>query len=256
MRYSFLVLSSIILSACSTRDRSEPVADTSQATPAPLPAHTTATALPAPAAPRAQGHAEAPGVDPNKVLGWLKNGNVRFTRHHQRKDGNSAKDRTRLAEGQRPHAIVLSCSDSRVPPELVFDQKLGELFVVRTAGQALDAMALASIEYATVHLGSRLIVVLGHESCGAVKAALQTPEGKSAGSASLDALVANLRPHVSGYMRGPASTGFIAEVTANAHGAAAELLQRSTIVSEAVRTGKVKVVTGVYHLASGQVIFD
>lgn len=80
-----------------------------------------------------------------------------------------ASDLKRLSTGQKPHTIVLSCSDSRVPPEVLFDQKLGEIFVIRTAGQAIDSSVLASIEYAVSHLGTNLIVVMGHESCGAVK---------------------------------------------------------------------------------------
>src|SRR4051812_34563258 len=79
----------------------------------------------------------SPSVSADKSLSWLENGNTRYTSHKLRKDGQSSEDVKRLSTGQKPHAIVLSCSDSRVPPEIIFDQKLGELFVVRTAGESL-----------------------------------------------------------------------------------------------------------------------
>ena len=124
-----------------------------------------------------------PSVAPDTALKWLMNGNNRFVKTQLRmKEGQKPADIKRLSSGQQPHAIVLSCSDSRVPPELVFDQKLGEIFVVRTAGEALGDNAVGSIEYAVEHLGSRLIVVMGHTSCGAVKAAHATlQKGTSAG---------------------------------------------------------------------------
>ncbi|OYZ22944.1 MAG: hypothetical protein B7Y39_07275, partial [Bdellovibrio sp. 28-41-41] len=112
------------------------------------------------------GHAEhgrkVGAISPDKALGWLKNGNTRYSKGTFRKDGASSKDITRLSTGQNPHTIVLSCSDSRVPPEVVFDQKLGEIFVVRTAGEMVDDSVLASIEYGVEHLGANLILVMGH----------------------------------------------------------------------------------------------
>jgi len=92
----------------------------------------------------------------SQTLDALKSGNVRFTSHHLRDDGEAKSDVERLSHGQNPRAIVLSCSDSRVPPELVFDQKLGEIFTVRTAGETLSAEVIASIEYAVAKLGSHL----------------------------------------------------------------------------------------------------
>ena len=127
---------------------------------------------------------------------FKKQGNKRFLKGNVRKDGIDSATIKKLSEGQKPHAIVLSCSDSRVPPEIIFDQKLGEVFVVRTAGQSLDSMAIASIEYAVAHLGSNLILVMGHESCGAVKAALSTLNGGDAGSPSLNKLVGDLHPRL------------------------------------------------------------
>src|SRR5205085_9309530 len=99
-------------------------------------------------------------------------GNDRYVRG-QPKPKDYAKERVRLAKGQQPYAIVLTCSDSRVPPELVFDESLGKLFVVRVAGNVTDPVALGSVEYAAVVEAARLLVVLVHESCGAVKATLK-----------------------------------------------------------------------------------
>lgn len=200
-------------------------------------------------------HSERGPVPSEKALGWLKNGNTRFVKHFLRNDGDQAKDRTRLVGGQKPHSIVLSCSDSRVPPEVVFDQKLGEIFVVRTAGESLDSSALASIEYAIEHLGSNLIVVMGHESCGAVKAALATLDGADAGSPALNKLVKDLHPHLMSFKGKPTSEGALVEGWANVTGVAKDLVDRSQIVRDAVNSGEVKIQTALYHLGSGAVEF-
>ncbi|MGZ3748256.1 MAG: carbonic anhydrase [Pseudobdellovibrionaceae bacterium] len=194
-------------------------------------------------------------VSSDKALGWLKNGNIRFTKRFLRKDGDSAKDRARLVSGQSPHSIVLSCSDSQVPPEIVFDQKLGEIYVIRTAGESLDASTLASIEYALEHLGSNLIVILGHESCGAVKAALATLGGADAGSPWLNKLMQDLHPHLKSFAGQTLSEGGLIEGWANTEGVAKDLIERSQIVRDALNTGEVKIQTALYHLGSGVVEF-
>lgn len=192
-------------------------------------------------------------VSAEKALRFLINGNKRFTNGQFRKDGTSKQDLLSLSEGQKPHTIILSCSDSRVPPEVVFDQKLGEIFVVRTAGQALDSSAIASIEYAVSHLGTNLIVVMGHESCGAVKAALSTLSGADAGSPSLNKLVGDLHPRLQRYSKIPASAGVVAESWSNVEGAASDLAGRSEIIQKAMESGELKVEKALYHLASGSV---
>lgn len=106
-----------------------------------------------------QGRKAGP-ISAEKALGWLKNGNTRFVKGFLRKDGQSAKDRKRLLTGEKPHALILSSPDSRIPPEIIFDQKLGEIFVVRTGH--LDTGSLGSIEKAVEALGVNLVVVLGH----------------------------------------------------------------------------------------------
>lgn len=196
---------------------------------------------------------EAGPIDAETALRYLRNGNKRFTEHKLRNDGVSAKDLERLSKGQKPHAIVLSCSDSRVPPEILFDQKLGEIFVVRTAGQSLDSSAVASIEYAVSHLGSNLIVVMGHESCGAVKAALSTLSGGDAGSPSLNKLVGDLHPRLARFSRAPASAGFMNESWSNVEGVANDLAARSEIIQKSIESGEVKIEKALYHLGSGSV---
>ncbi len=210
-----------------------------------------------PRAHSADKHPEAPaGIAPEKALGWLKNGNTRFRKGNLRTDGQSRKDISRLAAGQKPHTIIISCSDSRTPPEIVFDQKLGEIFVVRTAGQALDPNAIASVEYAVEHLGARNVVVMGHTQCGAVKAAWGTPEGQSAGSPSLDALVADIRPRISSLQtRGHSSKDFESEGWANAQGVAQDLLSRSQLLQTKAGIGQIKITAALYHLDSGHVDF-
>lgn len=192
-------------------------------------------------------------VPADKAYGWLKNGNTRFVKGRTRADGISAKDRARLAQGQRPHSIILSCSDSRVPPEVVFDQKLGEIFVVRTAGEALDNNVIGSIEYAIEHLGSNLLVVMGHESCGAVKAALASLKGGSFGSPALDGLVADIKPRVQQYANSTPTQGVLEESWSNVDGVTKDLLERSAILRDAVSSGEVKVIKAMYHLESGNV---
>lgn len=199
--------------------------------------------------------AERGPVSADKALGWLINGNKRFRTSNLRNDGQKKTDVQRLASGQKPHTIVLSCSDSRVPPEVLFDQKLGEIFVIRTAGETLDFGAIGSIEYALEHLGTNLILVMGHSSCGAVKAALSTLNGADAGSPALNKLVHDLHPHLRTFASTPVSEGAMLEGWANTEGVAKDLVQRSQIVRDALNTGEVKIQTALYNLNTGAVEF-
>lgn len=209
-----------------------------------------------PSADHGHGHALSGGIEPTTALRWLKNGNTRFVKGTLRKDGQSKKDVSRLSKGQKPHTIVLSCSDSRVPPELVFDQKLGEIFTVRTAGESLDSSAIASIEYAVAHLGARLILVMGHTSCGAVKAAVETLGGGDTGSPHINHLVKDIHPRIRSVTSGKGSPGLGTESWANAKGVAFDLTARSAIIAEAVRSGHVRIVSALYNLPSGEVDFE
>lgn len=202
-------------------------------------------------------HAEVAGVEPEKALGWLKNGNTRFLNQRLRKDGQSPSEVKRLSAGQKPHTIVLSCSDSRVPPEILFDQKLGEIFVVRTAGESLDAMGIGSIEYALSHLGTRHVLILGHTNCGAVKAACGTLEGGDAGSESLNALVQDIHPRIQEFKgKKEFSKNYVDESWATARGAAVELANKSQIVHNMLKENKIMISTAIYDLETGKVEFN
>jgi carbonic anhydrase len=201
--------------------------------------------------------AHAKGVAPDVALARLVDGNRRYIADKPIHPGQRAADRARAAKGQTPHTMVLTCADSRVGPELLFDQGLGDLFVVRAAGNNVDDHLVASLEYAEEHLGSRLLVVMGHTACGAVKAAATTPAGTSAGSAALDELVADIQTCM-----GPLTPAQLKDPTlreavhANAVGAGKALLGASPILRHAVETGHLQVVPAVYDLASGFVTFD
>ncbi len=197
------------------------------------------------------------GIAPDAALAAIVAGNKRFVAGTSTHAGASPKDRAELATGQHPHTMVLACADSRVAPELIFDQGLGELFVVRTAGNNIDEHGVASLEYANAHLGSRQLVILGHTSCGAVKAAIQTPWGVSAGSPALDDLVHDIQ-----LCMGPLSPAQAADPTAreavwaNGLGARDALLAASPMLNDAVKSGHISVRVAVYDLESGQVVFE
>lgn len=171
------------------------------------------------------------------------------------------RDQTRrnsLVSKQHPQAIVLSCSDSRLPPELIFDQGLGDLFTIRVAGNILGAAQVATIEYGIEHLGAKLIVILGHESCGAVKAALDSKPNVSSGSPDLDWLVSAIKPNLG---KGSSASYTSSDpklrkpVTSNVDAVTEQLLARSKIVSDAIAEGKLKTVRGIYSLDTGKVEF-
>jgi carbonic anhydrase len=204
---------------------------------------------------RANSSSAHAGPDAVTALGWLKNGNSRYVHRRFRADGHSIEHRRSLEHGQHPHSIVLSCADSRVPAEAVFDQVEGEIFVTRVAGEALDSSVLASLEYAVEHLGPQLLVVLGHTHCGAVKAALGS-NGKDAGSPSLNALVSDIKPRLKGITAKAASADLHVESLQNAKGIAADLSARSPILERAVKAGKLTIVPALYDIASGVVNFE
>ena len=160
--------------------------------------------------------------------------------------------RQRLASGQSPKAIILSCSDSRVGPELIFDQSLGDIFVVRTAGNVADAVPLGSIEYAVEHLHSPLLVVLGHQKCGAVIAACS---GEKMPSSNLDAIMKRIDPAVT-QAKTHAKAGDLTEsaIKENVHQSALDLSANSEIIRNAVKSGKLSVTEAEYQLESGQVV--
>lgn len=191
---------------------------------------------------------------PNVAFKSLKDGNARFVA-----DPTFAALRKTLVGGQAPKAIVLGCADSRVPPEHVFRQTLGDVFVTRIAGNYPAPGLIGSMEYAVEHLGARLIVVLGHSSCGAVKTAVSHAE-LPVGS-DLAWLIAQIQPTVDAAVAAnqanPDShlTDLDAAIEANADHSAAYLLENSVILSEFFERGELKVLVGIYDLATGKVAF-
>jgi carbonic anhydrase len=209
------------------------------------PKTTPAAEAPAPAA-----HADVPrGPAPEKALKMLRKGNDRFTKgkpEHPRQDETRRKE---LTDSQHPFASILGCADSRVSPEVIFDQGIGDLFVVRIAGNIIDDAILASIEYSVEHLGSRLIVVLGHEGCGAVKAARDTIAAGEKAPRHLRTLVAAIAPAV----KATAKKELDATVRLNVLNVVDAIAASKPVLACKIRDGDVKVVGARYDLDSGEV---
>jgi carbonic anhydrase len=189
------------------------------------------------------------------ALQGLVDGNGRFVDGKPASCVLGADLRRELAKGQHPRAVVLSCSDSRVPPEYVFDQQLGQVFVVRTAGNVADGVALGSIEYAVEHLGIPVIVVLGHRSCGAVKAAIEVRRAHAHPHGNVEEVLKLVMPAVLQAERAKAPDLLDAAIDANVALEAQALLKRSRIIAERVEAGKLRIVTAVYDLETGKVAF-
>lgn len=183
------------------------------------------------------------------ALAKLKEGNARFLKDNMENPNHELNVRQELSKGQHPWAIILSCADSRVVPELAFDTGLGDLFVIRVAGNVANTSTIASIEYAVAHLDVNLIVVMGHQSCGAITAALA---GGDAGSNNLNHLLEHVQPAL-------AVCGADAEVNdvvkKNAELTAEALAANSDIIKKEITSGELKVFSAYYHLDNGQVDF-
>jgi len=182
-----------------------------------------------------------------EVIQRLKDGNSRFVADKLDGKLQNSKRRQSLTGGQSPYAVILGCADSRIIPELVFDTGLGEIFTVRVAGNVANSSSIASIEYAVTHLKTRVIVVLGHESCGAVAAAI---DGGDNGY-HLNHLLAHITPAIE-LLKGQDNSIITKK---NAELAASDLESRSQILAEAVKTGQIKIFPAYYYLASGEVEF-
>ena len=184
-------------------------------------------------------------VTPEEALGRLKAGNERFANSKVSTGKPVAARRAETAQEQHPFAIIVGCADSRTAPEIIFDQNIGDLFVIRTAGNLVDDYALGSIEYAVANLGARLIVVLGHERCGAVKAAL----GGGSAPGHINSLVRDIQPAVaaSKEKEGDALTNAVHENDAEV----AEKIKKQAQLGELA--SQVRVVEGYYDLDTGKV---
>lgn len=193
---------------------------------------------------------------PARGLARLKTGNATFVANASQALPVTADQRLALTKGQQPFAIVLSCADSRVPPEVIFHTGLGELFVVRVAGQALDKSVLASIEYAAEHLNVPTLVVMGHESCGAVKAAIETKPGAASMGPNLDYLVKNIKPAFA-RMRSAADEAHLRDaILANVEQVVNDVLAKSAIITHLHAAGKLEIAGAYYELESGRVRFS
>ena len=196
-------------------------------------------------------HPDQPIVATAEAISRLKEGNGRYTSGNLQHPGQTAERRTELAKSQHPFAIILSCSDSRVPPEIVFDEGLGDLFIVRVAGNVLNDEGLGSIEYGVDVLGARLIVVLGHQSCGAVDAAMKTVAAKGKAPGHIQSLVTAIKPVVDATPKGDLDT----MIKANVKHVVDALRSSTPILKARVDSGDVQVIGGYYALDTGAVAF-
>ncbi|ANE79010.1 carbonic anhydrase [Mycobacterium adipatum] len=190
----------------------------------------------------------------NPIAAWksLKEGNERFVAGKPLHPSQGIEDRARLTEAQKPTAVLFGCGDSRVAAELIFDQGLGEMFVVRTAGHVIDSAVLGSIEYAVGVLNVPLIAVLGHDSCGAVKATLNAlDEGEIPGGYVRD-IVERVMPSIL-LGRRDGLTRVDEFEARHVTETGAQLLARSTVIAERVEAGTLAIVGLTYHLADGRV---
>lgn len=195
-------------------------------------------------------------MNPDDILGHLVEGNERFISGNTRLAARSPGDFARDVEGQAPPAIILGCADSRVPPELVFDQPIGGLFVLRVAGNMVGSgpILLGSIEFAVAELGARLIVVMGHSHCGACQAAIDHIENHDSLPGSIEGMVDYIRPVVQ-EVRGEPGNKLVNVTKQNAITNAKRLESLGPILPEFVETGKLKTVGAYYEMSTGKVEF-
>jgi len=195
------------------------------------------------------------GIDADAALQKLLNGNRSYVSSRMTMQSASGPEtRQALAAGQRPYAIILSCSDSRVPPEIIFDKGLGEIFVVRVAGNIPDPIIIGSIEYAVEHLGSPLIMVLGHSRCGAVMAAVEVTGHEHGNIGAIVNIISPAVQMAKEETKGADKSQLIeAAVEMNVKLTAKSLVEHSQTIRSRVDSGKLKIVTAKYELDSGTV---
>ncbi|MFC6010058.1 carbonic anhydrase [Nocardia lasii] len=193
-----------------------------------------------------------PGSNPISAWKSLREGNERFVNDTLQHPSQGAADRAKLVKGQNPHAILFGCGDSRVAAELIFDQGLGDMFVVRTAGHVVDSSVLGSIEYGVEVLNVPLIVVLGHDSCGAVKATIDALDGGEVPGGFIRSVVERVTPSILvGRREGLTS---LDDLEARHVVETSKLLmQRSMIISQRVATGQCAIASVTYKLSDGRV---
>jgi carbonic anhydrase len=197
----------------------------------------------------------SPAPDPDELLRKLLEGNKRFMKGETTAPRRKPEDFAKLAEGQTPRAVIIGCADSRVPPEILFDQGVGDLFVVRVAGNVVSgagATVKGSIEYAVAELNVSLVMVLGHTQCGAVKAAVKHINDKDTLPGAIAGLVDTIKPAVA-KAKGEAGNLVEDAIKANVGIGVERLKSLEPILAGPVKKGRVKVVGGVYDLRTGRV---
>ena len=208
-----------------------------------------------PSAARAADPVPRTSLTPDEALRLMKDGNSNFRTDATYRSVQGRERRIELARGQAPFCVLVGCSDSRVPPELLFGRGLGELFIVRNAGNTVDTAALGSIEYGVGVLGCPLIVVLGHEACGAVSAAVDVVEKNAAFPGVIGEMVQPILPAVLEARRMTGGTLLENAVVANAKRVALRLSTQSPVLQESMRAGRLRIVPARYDLDDGDVEF-
>jgi len=198
----------------------------------------------------------ATALSPDEALAALKAGNERYVSNPELCSADLAQKRTAVVAGQAPWATIISCADSRVPPELIFGgQGVGDLFVARNAGNLVDTATLGTVEYGAAVLGSPLIVVLAHTSCGAVKAACDVVTKNTTYPGAIGPMIEPILPAALAVQK---DTGDFVNNAAieNAKRTAGRLTAASTLIAGLVGDGKVKIVSAIYDLQTGKVSFS
>lgn len=186
----------------------------------------------------------------NDALLKLKEGNGRFSHNKLQHPDQSKVRMAEIEKSQHPFVAILSCADSRVPPEIIFDQGLGDIFEIRNAGNVIDKHVLGSIEYAIIHLGVKLVVVMGHQDCGAVGA---TIAGKNE-TKNINSIINFIKPSLELAKK---QQGCLVENTIkNNVSAAKENIENDKVLKEYLETKGVKVIEAYYHLDNGAVLFS
>lgn len=197
-----------------------------------------------------------------EALERLKEGNARYVAGKPLRPNQSLDRRNAVANDQKPFAVLVGCSDSRVPAEIVFDQGIGDLFVIRTAGHRVDDIAIASVEFAVDELGARLVVVLGHEACGAVKAAMETTaeiiepwhDSSEVATNHIPRLLAKLQDVIERSRNLPGDPMENA-VIENVRTVSRILMNRSSVLQEAAKLAGMRITGAYYKLSTGTIEF-
>ena len=198
-------------------------------------------------------------ITSSEAIQRLKDGNQRFVSGERNSNANQSQ-RENLVGGQAPFAIILGCSDSRVPAEIVFDQGLGDLFVIRVAGNIVAPSQIGSVEFAAERFGTPLVVVLGHSMCGAVMATIEELETSSQdASHNIQSIVNRIRPSIEPLFRTELRNSpdklLSAAINANILAAANHLRHGSQTIERLVQQGKLEIVSAEYSLETGRVMF-